>query len=141
MKANFYAVEENFLDATNQKYYMPTEISEDYFTAKADADEPVSYISPGRVNAIDALYTNYTDKNNWNNSDPYNLTNRQENTNQTFNQINIIVPEGYRDACSMDTGKVARMCVGYKCEAIYQAKIVAMLKKMPGWYFTAYQNA
>lgn len=61
MRANFYAVEENFLDATNQKYYMPTEISEDYFTAKEEAGEPVSYISGGRVNAVDALYTDYTD--------------------------------------------------------------------------------
>lgn len=33
------------------------------------------------------------------------------------------------------------MCVGYKCQAIYQAKIVGMLKKMPGWVFTSYQSA
>jgi hypothetical protein len=98
------------------------------------------------VNAIDALYTNYSDANAFNNSDPYNLTNREESkdgndNNQTFNQINIIIPEGYRDAVSLDTDKIGRMCVGYDCQSIYQAKIVAMLKKMPGWYFTAYQNA
>lgn len=76
MRANFYAVEENFLDATNQNYYMPTEISEDYFTTKEENGEPISYISGGRVNAIDALYTDYKEPNAWNNSDPYGLTNR-----------------------------------------------------------------
>lgn len=95
----------------------------------------------GQVNVIDALYTNYNATNAYNNSDPFNLTNRELNKNQTFNQINIIIPEGYRDVCSMDTKKVARMCVGRDCQATYQAKVVGMLKKMPGWYFTAYQSA
>lgn len=43
----------------------------------------------------------------------------------------------------MSTEKTARMCVGRgkECTATYQAKVVGMLKKMPGWYFTAYQSA
>ena len=55
---------------------MPTEISEDYYKTKADRGEPISYIGRDRVNAIDALYTEYAEPNAWNNSDPFNLTNR-----------------------------------------------------------------
>jgi len=84
LRANFYAVEENYLDATNQKYYIPTEISKDYFTAKEEEGKEVEYVSGGRVNVIDALYTKYPARNTWNNSDPFALTNRPLNTNQTF---------------------------------------------------------
>lgn len=98
-------------------------------------------VKDGKIDVIDVLYTDYNQTNAWNNSDPFNLTTAEGNQEQTFKQINIIVPEGYRDACSMDTAKVARMCVGNGCKATYQAKIVGMLKKMPGWYFTAYQSA
>lgn len=143
LRANYYAVEENFLNATNQKYYITTEISKDYYAAKEAAGEEIEYVAQGQVNVIDALYTEYPKTNTWNSSDPFKLTNKESDGNDTssFYQINIVVPEGYRDVGSIDTERTGRICVGYECEATYQAKVVGMLKKMPGWMFTSYQSA
>jgi len=62
-----------------------------------------------------------------------------------FDEINVIVAEGYRLPISMDTKKPARMCLAFpsykKCRVTYKAKVVGMLTKLPGWYFTAYQSA
>ena len=59
-----------------------------------------------------------------------------------YDEVNVIIAEGYRDVVSMDTKKPARMCVAYpskkKCRVTYKAKVVGMLTKLPGWYFTAY---
>ena len=129
-------MEENYLDATNQKYYIPTEFSKDYFTAKEAAGEEIKYDINGQVNAIDALYMEYPEKNSWNNSDPYKISSADLKTNQTYRSINIIIPEGYRDVGSIDTERTCRMCIGYECESTYQAKVVGMIKKMPGWMFT-----
>lgn len=69
------------MDATNDKYYMPTEVSNDYFTRKDELGEPYEYVSEGRINLIDALYTNYSQIDTKNSSDPYNLTNRPQMVN------------------------------------------------------------
>ena len=62
-----------------------------------------------------------------------------------FDEINVIVAEGYRDPVSLNTAKPARMCLAFpsskKCRVTYKAKVVGMLTKLPGWYFTAYQSA
>lgn len=140
MRANFYSVEDNFLDTMIQKYYIINEVNKDYAAAKAAEGKDQVRLTDGKINLIDALYTDYNQAGVWNDSDTFNLANSKKNNNQTFQQINIIIPEGYRDVGSLDTSKVARMCVG-GCDTIYQAKIIGMVTKMPGWIMTAYQSA
>ena len=74
MKANFYSIQPNFLDTANQRYYILTEISDDYKKVKDEEGEPMEYVKDGQINVVDALYTDYNPDNAWNNSDPYDLT-------------------------------------------------------------------
>ena len=74
VKANFYSIQPNFLDTANQRYYILTEISEDYKKRKEEEGQPMEYVKDGQVNVVDALYTDYKPDNAWNNSDPYDLT-------------------------------------------------------------------
>jgi hypothetical protein len=58
-------------------------------------------------------------------------------------EIKVIIPEGYRDVLSLNTGRPARICVGSKrdCKTAYKVKIRGMMTKLPGWWFTGYQSA
>jgi hypothetical protein len=62
------------------------------------------------------------------------------------NQIKVILPEGFRDALSVDTETAGRFCLGYSyntsdsaCDNVYRAKIRAMLTKIPGFLFMSYR--
>lgn len=48
---------------------MPNEITKDYVPTKEAKGEEVKYTSNGKINAIDALYTEYSQAGVWNNSD------------------------------------------------------------------------
>lgn len=76
VRANFYAIQDNFLDSTNVNYYIPIEITKDYEAAKAAKGEPIDYTSNGLINVVDALFTDYNSSNAWTNSDPFDLTTR-----------------------------------------------------------------
>lgn len=118
VSANFYAIQDNYLDVVDVKYYIPTEISEDYATTKkAQGEKPVK-LANGEIDLIDALYTQYNESNTWNSSDPFDVSSQIDNVNQTFTKINIVIPEGYRNVISMNTEKVARICMS-DCKATY----------------------
>ena len=62
-------------------------------------------------------------------------------------QIKLIIPEGYRDALSLDTKTQAMLCISYTsngnigtCNNIYRAKIRGMLSKMPSYYFSKFRD-
>lgn len=78
--------------------------------------------------------------------DPYNLqvSNYDDMlTSSYLDELKVILPEGFRDVLSLDTTRPARICIGQRrvCKTAYRVKIRAMLTKLPGWYFTAYQSA
>lgn len=76
--------------------------------------------------------------------------------------INLILPEGFRDALSLDTTTTARVCVNdaygrsisghtgagifgsllmapASCDLPYQSKVKAMVTKIPGFLFSSYR--
>ena len=61
-------------------------------------------------------------------------------------QINVLVPEGFRDALSLDTKTAARICVNFlldldnSCSFPYQANIKALITKIPGFLFMSYRQ-
>lgn len=77
VRANFYAIQDNYLDAVNQKYFIMTELTDDYAKTKEAEGKPELYVKDGQVNVIDALYTDYNSSNAWDSPDPFNLTLRQ----------------------------------------------------------------
>jgi len=57
--------------------------------------------------------------------------------------INILIPEGFRDALSMDTKTPARLCLNFvvnqACSIPYEANILGMITKIPGFFFMSYR--
>lgn len=60
--------------------------------------------------------------------------------------INLLIPEGFRNELSVDTKTSARICVNYvvdgsgSCDYPYEASVVALVKKIPGFIFSGYRE-
>jgi hypothetical protein len=62
--------------------------------------------------------------------------------NKYKKEINILLAEGFREYLSINTKRPARINIGDHSQQVsYKVKVQAMLTKMPGWFFTAYQTA
>ena len=61
------------------------------------------------------------------------------------NVIKLIVPEGLRRPSSLDTKSLTRFCIDSPssgpCRKTYVAKIRAVIKKLPGFLFTGYEQS
>jgi hypothetical protein len=61
--------------------------------------------------------------------------------------VNLIIPEGFRDALSISTETSAKLCMNFaterqsECPFPYQASIKGMLTKVPGFFFMSYRQA
>ena len=97
--------------------------------------------------AVQALFS--TEKMDWDNGskDPYNITvgNRMAVEGQGLEEIRVLVPEGYREALSIDTQTQGRLCTRYQydssdnCVNTYRLKVRAMITKIPGFLFMSYR--
>ena len=81
--------------------------------------------------------------------DNYNViisNDRGQGASRAPRQINVLVPEGFRDALSLDTKTAARICVNFllesdsSCSFPYQANIKALITKIPGFLFMSYRQ-
>jgi hypothetical protein len=68
---NLYAVEENYLNVTDTKFYMPNEIEQALID---EAGDKITKLPSGNINAIDAIFSNLTLTNLGNKSDPHEIT-------------------------------------------------------------------
>ena len=119
---------------------MPNEIEKDLVLDK---------LHNGDLDAVQALFSNQNEIDYHGLKDPFNVTvslDGIETSNYT-DQIKLIIPEGFRDALSLNTGTSARFCIGYgfntsdaACNHIYRAKIRAMATKIPGFLFMSYRQ-
>ena len=108
-----YSVEQNFLDVTIPKFYMPNEIEEELISEFSDE---IRRLDNGKFNAVDAIYSNGTLKDIGDSRDQHNLTvsNRDEVDSETStDEIKIIIPEGFRDVLALDSSRGARLCFKY----------------------------
>mmetsp|Transcript_29088 Transcript_29088/g.28093 ORF Transcript_29088/g.28093 Transcript_29088/m.28093 type:complete len:99 (+) Transcript_29088:487-783(+) len=66
--------------------------------------------------------------------------------NNVTDAVKILIPEGFREAMSLDTETPARFCLGYNsnglsshCEFNYLCKIRGMASKFPTLFFTRFR--
>ena len=81
---------------------------------------------------------NNTHEEYYTSSDQYKITNyvNYRPSYGSLENINVIVPEGFRDILSFNTDRSARLCIGNVldyCELIYRMNINAMVQKLPGF--------
>jgi hypothetical protein len=118
-----------------QTYYLPNEVADDR----------------GKTEAVRLLYEdarkNETQK--FSTVDNYNVitsNDRGQGVPRAPRQINVLIPEGFRDALSLDTKTAARICVNFlldldnSCSFPYQANIKALITKIPGFLFMSYRQ-
>jgi len=135
-------VQENYLDVLDMKYYMPNEYAKDYVKKMDDAGRTIRRLSDGSIDVVQMLYEEFPDE----------VVDAQPDiTEANFppakkggydKEINILLAEGFRDFLSMDCDRPGRLNIGGNDQQLaYKVKVQAMLTKIPGWYFTAYQSA
>jgi hypothetical protein len=118
-----------------QTYYLPNEVADDR----------------GKTEAVRLLYEdarkNETLK--FASVDNYNVitsNDRGQGVPRAPRQISVLIPEGFRDALSLDTKTAARICVNFlldldnSCSFPYQANIKALITKIPGFLFMSYRQ-
>lgn len=60
--------------------------------------------------------------------------------------MNLLIPEGFRDALSISTQTSAKLCMNFiagdtdECPFPYEASIKGMLTKVPGFFFSSYRQ-
>lgn len=71
------------------------------------------------------------------------ITSNRKSSETPPEPINILIPEGFRDALSMDTKTQARLCVNFvvnqPCALPYEANIKGLITKIPGFLFMSYR--
>jgi ABC-type antimicrobial peptide transport system permease subunit len=109
--------------------------------------EEIQYLPSGDIDPVPLIFSNLTlDGTEGATRDPHgiSISNFAPDTESDYyEEIKVIVPEGYRDVLSLDTKRGARICIGSRrnCKTAYKVKVRAMLTKIPGFFFTAYQSA
>lgn len=141
-----YSVKPNFLDVTNTKYYLPNEVDQTVIEGQAKIGNPVNKTSAGYYNVIDLLYSDLGLQKEPTKMDVKDILfyndYESEKTNRTyFKEIKMTIPEGFRDIYSQNTLRPARLRIGKHNEMSYRVKVRAMLTKVPGFRYTAYQSA
>lgn len=143
---NIHGVQENFLEVTNLQYYLGNELDQDFLDEKERLGEDVVRLPNGKIDPIRLLYSDVGTGEDQKSVDPHDLVIdnfREEATGTYTKEIKAVVAEGYRDVLSLDTTRPARLCIGTRrnCKTAYKVNVRAMLTKVPGWLFTAYQTA
>lgn len=135
-------MQENYLEVLDLKYYMANELAADYVKKMDDAGRTIKRLPDGQIDVIQMLYEEFPDGAV---AVPPNVTAANfppAKESKYHKEINILLAEGFRDFLSMDTTRPGRLNVGgHSQQLAYKVKVQAMLTKLPGWYFTAYQSA
>lgn len=140
VNTNLHAIQPNFLDTVNLKYYLPTELQDDIIKEYKEKGEPIKMLENGQIDPIQFIFSDYALEENQEEKDPYNLSIDNfpdQSQSQYMKQIKVIIPEGYRDVLSLDTTRAARLCLN-NCKSAYKVTIRGMATKIPGWFFTGY---
>ena len=145
-RTNVYSVQSNFLDVATTKFYLLNEIDQDLVDEANKQGTPLRTTDKGDFNSIDAIYSDLALEDDPDVEDPYELVYYNnpkvfESKRTKYDQIKLTVPEGFRDTLSLDTKRSAKLCVSDDCKLQYRVKVRAMLTKMPGFRYTAYQSA
>jgi hypothetical protein len=123
------SINENYLDTVDtETYYQPVEIAN----------------NKKGTEVARMLYSNDTIKQRRSTIDPKDIMVGDPNSKIVPPKpINILIPEGFRDALSMDTKTDARLCVNFvvnqACSLPYEVNILGMITKIPGFFFMSYR--
>lgn len=143
-----FGVQRNLLQVMNNKYFQFIEVTEDYEKAmKKKNQKPKKVPGGSAVDVVDALWVDYSkEETKMGTIDKHDI--KVENRNFTYvpklvDEVQVIIPEGLRDVLSLDTTTKGRLTLSYRelyGDITYRTKVVAMVKKMTGFYFSAYQT-
>ena len=141
-----YSVQETFLEATDLTYLIPSEIQTGF--------ENLRKLPTGEPNVVELLYA---ERGNYpvpgSTKDAQHILSPDQRLKKTRTApVKVLMQEGLRDIFSVSTDSEARLCLGTltetktsgkvsTCEIDYRLNPRAMLKKMPGFYFTGARNA
>ena len=139
VRTKVYGLSPNYLQIVNNAYYLPREVQDGLHLGE---------LPGGEQDVVEALYSNESLDLFDGTKDPYNITvgNQWAVRGDAVEEIKVLVPEGFRDALSLDTSTQARMCARYQydnsdnCNNVYRMKIRAMITKIPGFLFMSYRQ-
>ena len=133
---SLFYVDQNFFQTTFNQFYIPSQI------------QPLD-LPRTPSNKPDAIAALYSDQNLLLFSDN-DLLQIMSNSNQfskkkgeaiTRRPIKMLIPEGLRKPMSVDTKTPGRLCIATKgCNFSLRVSFRAMAAKMPGLFFSAYQQ-
>ena len=145
MPTQIYSLQENFFEATDMRYFMVDEVQAGF--------ENLRKLGPNKPNVVDALYAdkqNAPSKDGTKDPERIILSNQTARPQEMTEGIKILMQEGMRDILSVDTKREARLCLGTMstgterrtmCPLDYRLNVRAMVRKIPGFYYTGDHKA
>lgn len=137
-RTTIIGVEPNYLHAIYQEYFIPTE-----------TDDSMSFpsLENGEEDLVAGLYTEDGIDMVYSDIDPYGVLATipgygSDVSSSIYPPIKMIVPEGLRVGMSIDTSIHVRlrMSVTSHNDAIFRGRVRGMAAKLPGYFFSSYQQ-
>ena len=121
VETNVYSIQSNFLRTVMPEYYMPTQIDQNKISdLKKEGIIVESIPENGNEDIASLISLDDPNEEAYQDGDPFDVTvstSLYEAAYTSLDNINVIVPEGFRDFLSFDTDKSARLCVGSNIES------------------------
>ena len=119
VETNLYSIQANFLACLDTRYYMPTEIDEEKLAGLEEAGIEMEEVpGNGNIDAARLIWEADPNKPPYEAYDHFDVVvaDEQVSNSEELTNINVIVPEGFRDFLSLDTSRSARLCIGTSAE-------------------------
>jgi len=135
---NLIGVEENYLRAIYQEFFMPTE-----------EDESMSFpsLNSGDADLVAGLYSQKGIDQSYNSLDPFGVLSAMpgsvsDTSSSKYPPVKILISEGLRVGMSIDTTISVRfrLHTHNKDDSIFRGKVRGMAAKVPGYFFSSYQQ-
>ena len=107
------------METGNEKYYILNEVNQELIDESNRVNQPLNKIGgkydPASLIYSNLTYTTYEPDEIEGLEDPYEiriLNDKVDVNRQNYDDLKVLLPEGFRDVLSIDTSKKARICIG-----------------------------